>query len=80
MTINHTLNDLQIRSWLKDGAEIKRTPSNTPWVCLLHPDGRVGRYRGKCSHSGYITYESNNYPYEDNRGPYCPACKEAVEL
>lgn len=37
-----------------------------------HPD--------PCFHDGYITVGSQNYPYDSDRGPYCPVCDEAVEL
>lgn len=33
-----------------------------------------------CTHGGYVSFTSQNYPYEVDRGPFCPACDEVVEL
>ena len=33
-----------------------------------------------CDHSGYTTFGRQNYPWSEDRGPYCPACDEIVEL
>ena len=33
-----------------------------------------------CKHEGYTTHGSQNYPYNVDRGPYCPTCDEVVEL
>lgn len=33
-----------------------------------------------CTHDGYITFDRNSYPYDVDRGPYCPSCDDLVEL
>jgi hypothetical protein len=33
-----------------------------------------------CTHKAYKTYGRNGYPYSVDRGPFCPACDEVVEL
>ncbi len=33
-----------------------------------------------CDHSTYRTFGHSGYPYDVDRGPFCPQCDEVVEL
>lgn len=45
-----------------------------------HPKRNAKGNPVECSHKGYITFGSRNYPQPVDRGPYCPACRTLVEL
>ena len=46
---------------------------------LFYKDGEVV-VKESCTHSAYSTFGRQAYPYEIDRGPYCPTCDDLVEL
>jgi len=42
---------------------------------------KIDEREGKvCRHPAYVTFGGQNYPYDIDRGPYCPVCREIVDL